>query len=324
MNIQKKNIMLTSSSSKVSMYNSICHAAKRIDKKITVIPADSDKNVLLKYISGEFKVMPNTKDENLHEIIDYLFDNNIGVIFPSRDGELRFWAQYKDRLKEFDIDVIVSPFISVKVCLDKLEFYRFGYNNRFPFIKTFRDFDSLLSNNRYVVKQRFGAGSKNIFLNVSKSEAIDIAGDLSDYVFQPFIEGKEFSIDAWLDKHSGLKGIILRYRNLINNGESQITTTFQNEKIEKRLHKILHHLKLTGPIVMQAIIDKNGRLHIIECNPRFGGASSLSIKTGLDSIYWSLYESLGYNVDELHFRRLDKEIRQVRVPKDIYKYDYNF
>jgi len=324
LNNQKKNILLTSSSAKISLYNSICHAAKRIDKEITIIPADSNENVLSKYLSSEFKLMPETKDNNLNEIIDFLFDNNIGIIFPSRDGELIFWAKYKGKLEELGFNVVVSPLLSVRVCLDKLEFYRFGHRNGFSFIKTFNEFENMSSNNRYVVKQRFGAGSKNIFLNISKSEAIDIARDLPEYIFQPFIEGREFSVDAWLDKHNELKGIILRYRDLTIHGESQITTTFRNHKIEKKLAQNLRQLKLSGPIVMQAIIDKNSDLHVIECNPRFGGASCLSIKAGLDSIYWSICEAFGYNVNELPFDRTDVQIRQIRVPKDTYEYDNCF
>jgi carbamoyl-phosphate synthase large subunit len=34
---------------------------------------------------------------------------------------------------------------------------------------------------------------------------------------------------------------------------------------------------------MQAIIDEADNVHLIECNPRVGGASMLSIYAGLDS-----------------------------------------
>ena len=182
----------------------------------------------------------------------------------------------------------------------------------------------MTSTGRYVVKPRFGSASKNISLNVSKSEAIDISNRLPDVIFQPFIEGSEFGIDAWVDKHNKVKGIMMRKRDLTIGGESKITTTFQNRKFERTCLTIFRHLKLAGPLVMQAIIDNKGQLNIVECNPRFGGASALSIRGGLDLIYWSLYESLGYDVDEIEYKRSNKEVRQVRVTKDMYKYGNNF
>ena len=82
MNIQKKNILLTSSSSKISMYKLICQAAKIIDKEIRVIPADANKNVLSYYMSDEFKTIPKIKDQYLSEMIEIFGENKIGIIFP--------------------------------------------------------------------------------------------------------------------------------------------------------------------------------------------------------------------------------------------------
>lgn len=315
---------MTSSSDKISMYNSICKAAAKIDENIKVIPADTKENILSKYMIDEFKVMPETKDSNLKEIVEFLLDNHIINIFPSRDGELKFWSRHKEELNALNINVVVSPLNSVQICLDKLKFYHFGKQKKLPFINTFTDIDTMVKNNKYVVKDRFGSGSNNTILDITKYRAINAVKYFPQFIIQPFVEGKEFSVDAWLDKNYVLKAFIMRYRNLIKHGESRVSTTFRNEQVEKEIIQIISHFKLNGPIVIQAIIDKNGRLNIIEINPRFGGASALSIEAGLDSIFWSLCESCGYDIDELPFKRSEKEVRQIRAPKDNYLYDYNF
>jgi len=70
------------------------------------------------------------------------------------------------------------------------------------------------------------------------------------------------------------------------------------------------------------LIDKG--LHVIECNTRFGGASTASIAAGLDSFYWGLLESSGVDMSDYPFLRTSGEVRQVRVPSDIYLHGSTF
>jgi len=163
-----------------------------------------------------------------------------------------------------------------------------------------------------------------IGLNLDRVTALEFAQGLEVPICQPFIIGKEISIDAWLDRYYQVKGLVMRTRDRIINGESQVTTTFRNDEIETMATQILHALKLRGPVVMQAIIDAKNNIHIIECNTRFGGASTTSIAAGLDIFYWSLLESHGVDVGEYPFNRVPDEVRQVRIPSDIYIYGNNF
>ena len=111
---------------------------------------------------------------------------------------------------------------------------------------------------------------------------------------------------------------MLRSRDQVIDGESQVTTTFRDTQIEVLVKEILQTLKLRGPVVLQALIDAKNNLYIIECNSRFGGASTLSIAAGLDIFYWSLLESYGVDINVYPFARLPNEVRQIRVPSDIY------
>jgi carbamoyl-phosphate synthase large subunit len=125
-------------------------------------------------------------------------------------------------------------------------------------------------------------------------------------------------VDAWLSSTHQLKGLVLRSRDNVINGEAQVTTTFRDAQLEAEMVKILQILNLSGPVVLQALIDENQKVHIIECNPRFGGASTASIAVGLDIFYWSLLESYNVDLTEYRFNRSSGEIRQVRIPSDIH------
>jgi carbamoyl-phosphate synthase large subunit len=93
-----------------------------------------------------------------------------------------------------------------------------------------------------------------------------------------------------------------------------VTTTFRDAALEEQAVRVLAALQLRGPVVLQAIVVDGG-LRVIECNPRFGGASTASIAVGLDSLYWSLAEALG-DTESPFFNRSPGEIRQIRMPVD--------
>ena len=100
-------------------------------------------------------------------------------------------------------------------------------------------------------------------------------------------------------------------------GEPQITSTHSHPKMEELVKKLLNAYDFYGHIIIQIIEDSAGDLHIIECNARFGGASTLSIAVGLDSFYWFLLEAQGVDVDSYPFSRSMQEKRQIRGATDL-------
>lgn len=314
--IFEPKVLITSSGKKVTMIKSVKNALNKLNPNYEVICGDIKENCLSKYVSNGFIKIPETKKENLDLILSILRENKINVVIPSRDGELIFFAENLKRFMDNGINIIISPLSSIQICLDKLKFYKFGQKNNFNFIKTSKDLEEIKSD-KYVVKEQFGSGSRTLRLNLNKDEALSYAKKLTNPIFQPYIKGKEISIDAWLNSSYKVKGIILRTRDLIEDGESIITTTFTNEIIENDALKILETLKLRGPIVLQAIIKEN-IVYFMECNSRFGGGSNISLAAGLDSFYWSILEIQGEDLKKYKFFRSNREIRKVKVNTDLY------
>ena len=110
----------------------------------------------------------------------------------------------------------------------------------------------------------------------------------------------------------------MRKRVLVVDGESQITSTFLNEDLENIFRNIIKSLNLYGHIILQVFIDENNDIHVIECNARFGGASTISLQAGLDSFYWIYLESQGVSIKDYPFIQLESEITQIRHSKDFY------
>ena len=73
-----------------------------------------------------------------------------------------------------------------------------------------------------------------------------------------------------------------------------------------------------GPIVLQAIVSQEGEVSVLEINPRFGGASTLSVALGLKTVYWSLVDLAGGSLgDELQtFKKPERDLELRRFAID--------
>lgn len=318
--IPKSKVLISSAGAKAPLIEAVKHAAKRMPHWPLVIAGDSNSSAHAKYVADEFIHLPRSEQENLESIINLCDDNSIGLVIPTRDGELDFWARNRTAFESRGTIVLVSDPQAISISIDKLAFAEFGATKKLPIIPAW---ESPVGSGTFVVKERYGAGSRSIGLNLLESEAKVHAQKLSHPIYQPFIAGREISVDAWLDREHRVKGLVLRERNEVANGESVVTTTFRDTTLESECIKVLEALALRGPVVLQLIIDQAGCPHIIELNARFGGASTASISAGLDIWYWTLLELYKQNVETAPFQRSEGEVRQIRVPQDIVLYDFN-
>lgn len=319
-NINFGNVLVTSASKKISLLKAVKKASSKISNQIKIFAGDINSNSLCKYFSDEFYLMPKTIETNKSEILNWCKSNNITAIVPTRDGELLFWANWKFELLKNGIKVMVPDSLSVEICLDKLLFSTESKKLNLPAISSDLEIENIDSPT-FVVKERYGAGSLSIAINVNKDLAIKHSQTLDNPLYQPFIEGTEISVDAYITQTGIVKGIITRYRNAVENGESVITESFYNETLNNELLNVFEKLKLYGHVILQIILDSYKNIHIIECNSRFGGASTLSIEAGLDSFYWFLQEANGINIDQLPFQLKKQKITQIRFPQDMILYD---
>lgn len=128
------------------------------------------------------------------------------------------------------------------------------------------------------------------------------------------MEGKEFTVDTFLDFNSNIITIVPRLRIATRSGEISKGRIVKDREIVAEVKRLLTVLKPIGHITVQCMKTKRG-IEFIEINPRFGGGAPMSIKAGADScenLYKLLMgERLHYNEDyrdNLLFLRFDSSI----------------
>ncbi|WP_375417473.1 NAD-dependent epimerase/dehydratase family protein [uncultured Hymenobacter sp.] len=312
------HVLITSAAAKVPLVQAVRAAATRLHPAVRVVGGDLNAAATTQYFTNDFWAMSALNDAVLPGLLAECQARGITHIIPTRDGELAFWARHRAALAAAGIAVLVSEPAAVARCLDKLAFAEFGQVRGLPVIATALHPDELPGAPALlVVKERHGAGSRQLGLALSPAAALAHAQGLREPAFQPYVTGREISVDAYVDQRGRVHGLVARTRDVVVNGESQVTTTLPDEALTAQLTAIVAQLGLYGPLVLQAIVDEDGGLHLIECNCRFGGASTLGIAAGVDSFFWFLQEAAGNNLADFPFCPAAVPLRQVRAAADM-------
>src|SRR5690606_37485956 len=183
-----RNVLVTSASGKVPLVRAVQAAARKLHPDIKVIAGDLDEAALTRHVADGFWHMPRVEEAALEALIAGCRARGVRTVIPTRDGELLFWANHRDRFAAEGIEVVISPAASVETCLDKLAFSRFGERNGLPFIPSGERPDEV-GDGPYVVKERFGAGARKIGLGLDREAALQHARKLEHPIYQPYVKG---------------------------------------------------------------------------------------------------------------------------------------
>lgn len=307
-------VLVTSISKKMPLLEAVRAAAHQISSEVCIHGCDSQAFCMGQYGVDEFWHCPVLEELTPEQVAAYCRQHRITALIPTRDDDLEFYARHRLFFAQQGLHAMVSPLETILMCLDKKHFAEFLLKENFPAIPTYLSLDACESAT-YVVKERRGAGSRSLGINLSRLQAEDYSQHLKQPIFQPYVKGQEWSVDLYRSFEGKVKGCVARQRNYVVNGESQVTTTVHCAALEKLCQEMADALQIQGHAVFQVMEDAQGNFHVIECNPRFGGASTASLAVGLDSFYWFFIESEGFNLEDYPFLRRE-DIRQIRYPKD--------
>lgn len=316
------SLLVSSAGSKVPLVVQLVEAMQIVSPTSLLVVGDTEELCPARSFAQGFLKMPPLETMSLEELVALLQQNSIVAVLPTRDGELLFWAKHKERLEESGIAVMVSSEKSVQLCEDKLAFGQLEPGKGWRMIPTSSSPEAQEAD-QFVVKERFGAGSIGLGLCLTREDALLHAKNLTNAVFQPFVSLPEISIDAYVTEGGEVHGMVLRHRNRVVHGESEVSSTFKDFVVESAVHDLLERLELRGPVVVQAFLGES-ELLVIEVNPRFGGASTVSRAVGLNLAEWSVRELLEPIEPLPSFVRTQDEAQLIRYKKDLIRHGPGF
>lgn len=272
------NVLITSVSSKASLVKWFRSAGP----DVRVIGCDSDPFAPAQNSCHVFARALSMSDSLAFEefLTDLLFEHDIGLIVPTRHGELMWFAERRERWP--GVLVAVSSPETIELCDDKS---KTSDAIRTLGLKTPRVWSECSP--PWFVKNLVGAGNGGFRLadtHDANVEANKLA--LSGVRVEEFIDGKEYSVDYFADGDGNVISVVPRTRDRVRNGESVVSTTCYEPAMMSQACAIAKLFGIRYHAVLQCIVDASGAPVWTDVNPRYGGASSVSFLAGCPSPHW--------------------------------------
>ena len=300
------NILILSAGRRVELVKLFKEAAKLAEVNSRVITADLSSTAPATYFGDKNYILPRIgHDGYIDSIIDICKAEEIKLIVPTIDTELLIMAENKELIEnETNAKVLISDLSVIKTCRNKINTNKFFEENGFLVPKeiTLEDIKNKNYEFPLFTKPFNGSSSVNTF-KVSNDNELEFFIDYIDNpIIQDFIEGKEYTIDAFIDFDGVPITIVPRERLATRSGEISKGKIVKDRELINEVKKVIDALKPIGHITIQCMRTKKG-IEFIEINPRFGGGAPMSIKAGANSplnLYKILKgEKLKYNEDYL-------------------------
>lgn len=245
-----------------------------------ILATDSDPLSAGFHKADDFCVMPLAKDE--HAFVEKLFQNvkqyAVDLLMPSSGHDIYLYSKYKAELEALGATPVVSDPENMEICRDKLKTYNFL---RTDFQVPFTSSDSKeVDKFPIIAKPRFGKGSRDVIKIENENELRCVVSQFRDMIFQEFLPGTEYTIDVLSDLDKNAILAVPRVRLQTKEGISTKGKVVHHEFLERECMKIAEAIGIRGPCCIQMKESVDGKLKLVEVNPRMGGGTIFSALAG--------------------------------------------
>ncbi len=275
------------------------------DGKIIAI----DKNYSSALVEADVSiVVPGIYEPDYLPILKAIIrDYEVGALISLNDLELPIIAENKEELQKLGVQVLVSDSTVVNICSDKWKTFKFLKVTKVQTPKTYVSLEKVLQciedkELRYplILKPRWGSGSVGVETVHSEQEMLltyaylkfkvknSILRKISSIdqdrsiLFQEKIMGTEYGMDILNDFRGNYHGSFARRKLSMRSGETEKACSVIHEafsEIGETIGKATGHIGTMDCDLLLA----DGKLHLLEMNPRFGGGYPFSHEAGINT-----------------------------------------
>jgi carbamoyl-phosphate synthase large subunit len=223
------------------------------------------------------------------QLVDFCRRENLRHILPLTNKAVEFLAAQRQNLPQ-DISVPYLPDArTLTLCHDKLALAEglldthLAVDNRLPACPTFtRDTLPTPPSFPLFAKRRRGEGGQDTILIRDWRDLDHCREKFPDHIYQPYLPGKEFTIDWFSDRSGAPHLIVPRLRLDVRGGETWTGKIDMDSALIDTARKVGLRLGLRGPCTLQCREDAHGRLLFTDVNLRFGSGTVHTIAGGGD------------------------------------------
>ena len=278
------NILFTGVGRRIELLQAFRNAALVLNKELKIYGADMAGTApALAYCDFTRRVVAMKDPGYIQNLLDICVTDHINLLIPTIDTDLLVLAKNKGKFEAIGTRVMISAPDKIRICRDKNNTSQFFVDCGLHAPMPVNDWKEYRSGFPAFIKPKDGSSSINAFKVENEEELEVYAGQVEDYIVQPFVSGKEYTIDIFCDWNGNPISIVPRERLQVRAGEVLKTQICMDQTMITESKKLCSAFKPCGPMTVQLIRDNFGVDWFIEINPRFGGGAPLSMKAGARS-----------------------------------------
>lgn len=278
-------ILFTSVGRRVELMQAFRKASKELGVDLKIIGADITESAPALFFCDETKIVCRIKEkEYIPQLLSICEEEKVDCLIPTIDTDLLLLAENKKIFEAIGTKVLISAVDKVKLCRDKRFTADYFISLGLKSPQLVDDVEKYKMGYPAFIKPKDGSSSVDAYKVSNEEDLRTYANKIADYIIQPFISGREFTIDIFCDYDGNPVYITPRERLAVRAGEVLKTKICQDDVMISEMETLIKDYKPCGQITVQLIQDEiTGDNYYIEINPRFGGGAPLSIKAGADS-----------------------------------------
>jgi carbamoyl-phosphate synthase large subunit len=294
-------VLFTCIGRRVSLLRSFQEAARQLGLRASFCGTDTSKlSPALQLCDQAFLVAPTTHEEYVGQLLSIVRRQAVRLLVPTVDLDLLVLARHRGRFEELGCRVLVSDPDVIDTCQDKRRTFGFLKKNGFGTPVTMSIRTALAADRRgeltwpCFLKRWDGYASRDNAVAHNRADLRFFARRIPNAICQEFMEGTEYTCDAYVDFDMCVRCVVPRRRLEVRAGEVSKGQVVKHPEIMDQARRVVELLGAgPGVITLQLFVTKNNEVRFTEINLRFGGGAPLSIRAGADFPRWILQELTG-------------------------------
>lgn len=277
-------ILFTGVGRRIELLQAFRNAALVTNKELRIYGADMAGTApALAFCDFTRRVVAMKDPTYIDNLLEICREDQIDLLIPTIDTDLLVLSENKERFETIGTRVMISAPDMIRICRDKNNTSQFFVDCGLRAPMPVNDWRAYQAGYPAFIKPKDGSSSINAFKVENEEELEVYAGQVGDYIVQPFVSGREYTIDIFCDWDGNPISIVPRERLQVRAGEVLKTRISMDQTMIEEGRKLCSEFKPCGPMTVQLIRDEAGVDWFIEINPRFGGGAPLSMKAGARS-----------------------------------------
>jgi len=227
-------------------------------------------------------LLPSIQDpQYLSQIRELVKIHKVDAILSFSDPDVATLSTVRKELSSQGIACFFPGQETALFGFDKLETFHWAQTNGVTVPFTTTDPEEARSKIPFplIRKPRFGSASVGVSVIADPKDLLPAKDDATEYIYQERVMGKEVNLELCGDLNGRVMSVSAWRKIISRNGETQLAVTTRRQDLIEAALELGEKARIVGPCDID-VIDRDGRLFLIEFNMRFGGGYPVSHLAG--------------------------------------------